>query len=299
MTYGRSRPETIVPYAEKNNIPLMDNALNRWSESKNQFLNMYNYNCPHAIDSGGFNVMANFDSKFPWSVEKYHNWLSQNNGEFIWAAVMDYACEERFDDLFSLDDRIQWTLDNTLKHFDFNPQYKVLPILQGRSFEDYIYCYDYLNDHGINTNHIGLGTVCRISNSQKIIELEKKIRDNTDINYIHGFGVKITALKNGAKFDSFDSQAWVESAKRGKMYKYNGTGLESINMKDDSKKRTVESFKNYYDFASDLMQNDMYVCDSCETVFRNNGKYEELVNNALEENYCEDCAESIYLSLKN
>lgn len=275
MTYARSRPKDIVPYAEENKIGLMTNAAHRWSNTTRKFNKLWGYDTRHIVDSGGYNVQSNF-GMYPWTVKHYHYWLSQNN--FNWAAVMDYACEERFDELHSVQERMQKTVDNTVEHFNLDPQYNLLPVLQGRSVEDYVKSYDMLKDHGIPLEKVGLGTVCRISSSKEIVRTEKAIRDRCkDIEYIHGFGVKINAFKLGATFDSADSQAWVYPASNGRCYTLENGKLGEIAMGDDSRTRTVESFKNYYAYVTKLMGEDIE--------FAETSRYE--INNT--EYMCGDC----------
>lgn len=255
MTYARSQLNDIVPLAEKHNIGLMTNAAHRYSESKEDFLSLYTYNCPHIVDSGGYNIQVNYN-KYPWNVKTYHNWLDSYSHEFDWAAIMDYACEKRFDNIHSVDERVNKTIENTIEHFNIDPNYNILPILQGRSIEKYIESYDRLKDHGIPLKDVGLGTICRISSSDKILETEREIRENCkDIEKIHGFGVKINAYKKGAEFESADSQAWVYPSSNGKVYLQNSSGLTTIKMPENSRKRTVWSFVNYYDYVTKLSDN--------------------------------------------
>lgn len=275
MTYARSRPNELVPWIEEHDVPLLTNAVHRWSEARDTFLSMWEYDTPHVIDAGGYNVQSRFvtksgnlrkgvtafdvvdelQSEYPfyhWTVDEYHQWLKQHSHEFEWATVMDYACEDRFNELWSVEDRVQATLDNTLEQFNKNPSYKLLPVLQGRSVEEYVESYDWLNDHGIPTDHVGLGTICRLSSEKRIVELEKEIREKTDITEIHGFGAKVNAYKHGATFDSADSQAWVYGASNGRVYELDedddGYRLDE-RQSDDSLLRTVRSFKSYYAYV--------------------------------------------------
>lgn len=253
MTYARSRPDDIVPYAEENNVGILSNAYHRYSESKEALLPLWEYDTAHVIDSGGFNVLSNGHAEFPWSVEEYDRALSEY-GNFEWAACMDYACEERFDDIMSVRERMERTVRNCIRHYNLDPDYKVLPVLQGRTLEQYLWCYDKYREFGIPTSHVGLGTVCRLSSTKKIVELENALREKTSIEKIHGFGVKIDAIKNGARFDSMDSQAWVWAASNGQVYRDRGDHLEKEPMPDDSLTRTVESFKNYHSYVSRLQE---------------------------------------------
>lgn len=250
MTFSRDAPGTVVPYAEAHDIPLMTSALTRYGA--NGFNDLWSYATPHAVDSGGYSALARHGD-YPYSVEDYHAWLRQHKDEFEWAAVMDYACERRFDDQFSVQERIDMTVENTIQHFNLDPDYDLLPVLQGRLRFQYLETYDRLRDHGIPTDRVGLGTVCRIESSPKIVQLENEIREATDIEWMHGFGVKITAFKNGASFESADSAAWNVAPSHGKCYIDDETRLNAVSTDNTSNEDIFESFKNYYSYVRRIL----------------------------------------------
>lgn len=251
MTYARSRPDTIVPYAEKHNIGLMTNGAHRWSDATDRFLDLWDYDCPHIVDSGGYNVQSNYGS-YPWTVGEYHRWLTAQSDRFDWAAAMDLACEERFDDLHTVRERVDETVENTVRQFNLDPGYELRPVLQGRSVAHYVWCYDRLVERGIPVEHVGLGTVCRISSMTDIVETEQAVREAcSKVETVHGFGVKVNAFKFGATFDSADSQAWVYKPSNGYVVRDGWDRLIETH-EDDSFTRTVESFKHYHAYASRL-----------------------------------------------
>lgn len=279
MTYARSRPNELIPWIEENDVPLLTNAIHRWSDARDALLSMWEYDTKHVIDAGGYNVMASCVTKggdlcvdedrvyaellkqtpfYPWKLPSYHEWLCEHSDEFAWATVMDYACEERFDVLWPYEDRIEMTLETTIRQFnlleDDGFPYKLLPVLQGRSVDEYVDFYEQLEDYGIPTDHVGIGTVCRMSSEKKIVNFEKRIRERTDVEKLHGFGVKIEAFKHGATFDSADSQAWVYKPSNGAVVLDAGDRLRSVPMPDSSLERTVESFKSYYSYVTRLQQ---------------------------------------------
>jgi hypothetical protein len=287
MGYSRTRPNHIprifegdadveliggelnMVESDHDEIPILTNAMHRWSGPKQEFLGPWEYDTQRVLDSGGYNVQADYSDHngdiydnvsqsdieeqleqdapfYPWTVEQYHGWLFENRQQFEWAAVMDYACEERFDRLWSVEDRIDATIENTIRQFDLHGgEYDLLPVLQGRSLDDYIECYDRLEAAGVPVRKCGLGTVCRLSSSEKIVELEKSLREAREFDYIHGFGVKVDSFSRGATFESADSQAWVWDASHGKESIYNGSGIMTREC-DDSLRRTVVSFREYY-----------------------------------------------------
>lgn len=293
MTYARSRPDYIPKIAsgekdiriedgdlklvdaDHDGMPLLTNAMHRWSDAQEAFLDPWVYDTKRSIDSGGYNVQARYvgadgDLKdeirnndieaelrtdapfFPWTVEEYHNWLAEHRDHFQWAAVMDYACEERFNTLWPYEDRIDFTVENTIRHFDLlGGEYEILPVLQGRSADDYVECYDRLRERGIPVEKVGLGTVCRLSSTQEIVKLEAELRRRRDFEHIHGFGVKRDSYSRGAGFESADSQAWVWDASHGKEVVLRDGSLTSRKC-DDSLRRTVVSFREYYRYVQKL-----------------------------------------------
>lgn len=254
MTYNRSAPRKIIPYIESNDVPVMCISMDRWSEATDQFKEMWDYDTSVIIDSGGFGVLNNSSSDnptYPFSVDEYHQWLSTYSDRFEWAAVMDFACEEQFDDIYSVDERIDKTIENTIYHFDKDPDYDLIPVLQGRLIHQYLECYDRLKDHGIPVDRVGLGTVCRVSESDKIAWLENKLRKNTEIEWMHGFGVKITAIKNGVGFESMDSAAWAMPLKFGKYFELKDNTLEQHLGYEEHKEAAYSSFKAYYEYAEE------------------------------------------------
>ena len=286
MTYARSRPNELVPWIEEHDVPLLTNAIHRYSEAKERHLDMWEYDTRHVIDAGGYNVMASWVTTggglvngktqqdvaeelsestpfYPWTIQQYHEWLCEHRGEFVWATVMDYACEERFDELWSYEDRMKATLDTTIRQYDLlddaGRPYKLLPVLQGRDVDEYVGFYERLEEQGIPTDHVGLGTVCRMSSEKRIVRFEEKIRQRTGVNRFHGFGVKIDAFKHGASFESADSQAWVYGPSNGWMVLDEGDSLRSVDMPDDPLTRTVASFKNYYSYVTRLMHDESAV----------------------------------------
>lgn len=289
MTYARSRPSTLVPYIEKNDIPLLTNAVHRWSDAQEDFLSMWEYDTPHVIDAGGYNVQRQWVTErrqvygemtaehaqeaverdpeghqeeldsgypfYPWTVQQYHEWLESHADELTWATAMDYACEEKFDPLWSVQERVDATFENTLEQYNLDPSYQLLPVLQGRSADEYVDFYERLEDHGLPIDYVGLGTVCRLSSEKKIQEMEQEIRDRTDVEYLHGFGVKVAAFKHGAAFDSADSQAWAYYPSNGTAVISDGGSLRKVEMHEThlSLERTTTSFKEYYSHATDLL----------------------------------------------
>lgn len=257
MTYHYQYPDIILPMCERKNIPMMVNASSRWSDATGRFLDLIHTteSTPLVIDSGGYNVQHNH-GEYPWTVEQYHEWLRNLDRDFEWAAGMDYACEEDFDDIWSVEERRKASLDNLIKHLELDPDYKVLPVLQGRTINQWLEYYDWLEDHGIDTSYVGLGTVCRQANSKKIVEIENALRERTNIDKIHGFGVKIEAYKYGASFETADSEAWAYESANGRVGVFTGGGYERFHCDDDVVRKTT-TFLSYYLYVKHLRHHEV------------------------------------------
>lgn len=220
LTYDGANYEYIAPYLEDFKIPVMKNASNYWLPGGEEWKDLPDWDTELIVDCGGYSIQLKY-GEYPWSIESYNSWLNSQKDKLEWAPVMDYACEERFDDKWHYHERMEKSLENTIAQFDMEQKdWRLVPVLQGRTIHDYLKFYDWLNDHGIPTDMVGLGTVCRLSNTQKIVGIEKKLRKRTDIEHIHGYGVKVEAFKHGAMFDSADSAAWVYPVSFGDYYGY-------------------------------------------------------------------------------
>lgn len=281
MGYSREVPDTIPQWAAENDVGLLSNATQRWSHAQDRFLDMWEYEADHVVDAGGYNVLGQWVRDrvdvgpqgvteelakeaaeadpdglkrelsepapfYPWTVDEYHEWLSEFSHEFEWACVMDYACESKFDPIMPKQVRMDYTIQNTIRQFEKSPAYDLIPVLQGRSFADYIWSHTKLTNHDIPTEYVGLGTVCRISSESRIVELEQDLREHTDVEKIHGFGVKIDAYKMGSTFNTADSAAWVRAPSNCKKYVPTGNGSMKKVDCGDYRERSVESFQNYY-----------------------------------------------------
>lgn len=255
VTYDGTNHQIIRPWMEEHDVPVMKNASNYWRPKEETWRDPPEWDTPLIVDCGGYNVQVKH-GEYPWSVESYNDWLNRNSGKVEWAPPMDYACEERFDDKWSYRKRMEKTLDNTIEQFDLEQDgWDLTPVLQGRSIHDYVEFYEWLRDHGIPTDSVGLGTVCRISNTHEIVSVERKLRKRTKIDNIHGFGVKIEAFKFGATFDSADSAAWVYPVSFGDYYEYSGNPAQGLNREegDDPQENRLKTFQNYYKYVKDIL----------------------------------------------
>jgi len=258
---------TVLPWdpvrdiASENDIPVMENAV-YYHNDTDGFWRRDPPPTTYVIDSGGYTAMDQFGGEFPWTVVEYDRFLREMYDErpFEWAAVMDLACESDFDDILSVEERVDRTIENTVALFDRNPAYPVLPVLQGRTIEEYIECYERLVDHGIDCSYVGLGTVCRLSRQSELRDVERAIRTRTGVESIHAFGVKISSFDYGVTFETVDSKAWSWKLMFGLQYEHDGADRDGIpalrtSEYDDDKPTAIakqQSFRSYYQRANAL-----------------------------------------------
>lgn len=94
----------------------------------------------------------------------------------------------------------------------------LMPVLQGYSLKSYLDHIDMYGDRLKPGMYVGVGSVCKRNGDVRQIEailsaIKKKRRDL----YLHGFGLKTTALASGVVRDclhSADSMAWSFAARR-------------------------------------------------------------------------------------
>ena len=262
MTVNSNRRQ-LEPLVEDGDILVMRNVM--------QFRNTDSlrvskpYAGRYVLDSGGYTAMDEFGGEFPWTVSEYHEWARKMYAEhpFEWVAVMDLACEPAFDDEISVAERIDRTVENTVALLDHDPSYPVLPVLQGREINQWLTCYDKLRDYGIDPDYAGIGTLCRQTSGNRIKEIVRAIRARTNIDAFHGFGVKSTAFKAGARFETADSQAWSWPIKYGIMLELaeeSPTRLRRVDVNDCDADVHRRTFEAYYKHTSRL-QREAYPTD--------------------------------------
>lgn len=268
MTVNCNRDQ-LKSLVESGGIQVMRNVMQ--FNSKNGLSVRQPYADNYVLDSGGYTAMDEFGGDFPWTVTEYHQWAKEmyETHPFQWVATMDLACEPAFDDVISVSERIERTVNNTIDLLEHDPEYPVLPVLQGREVEQWLDCYDRLRDHGINPEFAGIGTLCRQTSGYKIKEIVRALRTRTDIDAFHGFGVKSTAFKAGVKLESADSQAWSWPVKYGiQLQLTNDTPpkLERVDVTDESEDVHKKSFNAYYQYTSRLQQEAYTDCTTKQTV---------------------------------
>ncbi len=86
-------------------------------------------------------------------------------------------------------------------------------MLQGWSTQDYLRCVGYYDESGVDLTGeplVGVGSVCRRQHSREVRDIVAALRGLR----LHGFGMKLTGLRNCAEsLVSADSLAWSWAAR--------------------------------------------------------------------------------------
>jgi len=173
------------------------------------------------MDSGAFTTVTTHGG-YPEGVEEYAAIIRRfaNCGRLVAAVAQDYMCEsfvlertgltvadhqrltvERYDDLMACD----------------VAGVQIMPVLQGYEPAEYA---DHIRQYGDRLTHgmwVGVGSVCkRNRNPGSVVAVLEAIHAVRPDLRLHGFGVKITALRNQRVrelFYSSDSMAWSFAAR--------------------------------------------------------------------------------------
>lgn len=167
------------------------------------------------IDSGGF-YSSMVTGGYTKTNEEYLQFIEKIMPEYF--ALRDYPCEPQLLKKHNLTvkQNIQRTVDNHIALLDLLPKYCInsepIPVIQGWQKEDYLNCIDAFEDQGLMSDYMAIGSVCRRTATSNIREIVMSVRDNIPSWIkLHGFGLKLTALKDLAIWKalySVDSGAW-------------------------------------------------------------------------------------------
>ena len=167
------------------------------------------------IDCGGF-FSSLKSGRYTSSDQEYLEYVRKWQPK-AWA-LRDYPCEPQLLQLRgrSAQENVLRTVDHhrsliTLAE-DQGLQDTAVPVLQGWTVEDYLYCLDRFRDEGLVRDYMAIGSVCRRGQIGQIVKIVTAIRrELPGWVRLHGFGLKYTALKERAIWDalySVDSGAW-------------------------------------------------------------------------------------------
>jgi hypothetical protein len=175
------------------------------------------------LDSAGY-VLASRYRGFPWSITDYMALAASY--PFRRIAAADYCCEHEIaNDRDEVLDRISRTVATNRecreRAADLGIIDRLMPVLQGRTPEDYGRCAEALHLSMLPGTVIGVGSMCRrdIHGPEGLIAVVSYLDRVLPIGVrLHLFGVKGTALPwllpFAGRVASIDSQAWGTAARR-------------------------------------------------------------------------------------
>ena len=161
------------------------------------------------LDSGGFVALHRWGD-YPFTPEQYLALVQERAPTF--AASMDYPCEPNISRGCNTtnEDRITATVE--LAHFLCGRDSRIIPVLQGYTIAEYAACWDQLDRKLPSIRRLAVGSLCRRQSSSAINTLSWGLRQVIPNSVsVHGFGLKLTALRYPevrALFDSVDTNAW-------------------------------------------------------------------------------------------
>lgn len=174
------------------------------------------------LDSGAFREIEKF-GKYRHSPAEYAaevNRLATINPGLSAAVSQDYMCEAYMLEKTGLTiaDHQRLTIERYDALLPLIPNVYLMPVLQGYSLKSYLDHIDQYGDRLKPGMYVGVGSVCKRNGDVRQIEailsaIKRKRRDL----YLHGFGIKTTALSSGVVRDclhSADSMAWSFAARR-------------------------------------------------------------------------------------
>lgn len=162
------------------------------------------------VDSGGYSFFHK-DGVFDERIDKYLKFVKRHNADHF--ANRDYPCEPDLverrgstilqNQLMTLHNQVELETYITDEYPElFN---RFVAVLQGWTLDDYLFMADYLNDHGLLTDLVGIGSVCRRNATVDIKEIILGIKSQFPIIDLHGFGIKFDVLRDIEIWDSLYS----------------------------------------------------------------------------------------------
>ncbi len=172
------------------------------------------------MDSGAFTEISTHGA-YRHEPEEYAEQVRRwaKCGNMLAAVSQDYMCEPFIIEKAGLTVREhqQRTVDRYLAIRGACPGIYIMPVLQGYSANDYqrhVAMYGALLSHGA---WVGVGSVCkRNGNIGPMLSVVRAIKELRPDLRLHGLGVKLTSLGEGAIRDSFwsaDYMAWSFAAR--------------------------------------------------------------------------------------
>ncbi len=207
------------------------------------------------VDSGGF-PSSFIHNGYNKSDSEYLHFVKKTKATYF--ALRDYPCEPQILQKYNVTvrDQILRTVEHHIKLLDLLSNYdlsaKPIPVIQGWEIEEYLFCLDEFREHGLISEYMAIGSLCRRNATTQIRKIILTVRDELkDSIKLHGFGVKLSALKNKAVWDalySVDSAAWDFDARWHRYRKkVNASAFEASLMLAKNYINKIENLKRKYE----------------------------------------------------
>ena len=237
------------------NLNLLFSAGYMWRSKRFQPLIRQGYTGKVFIDSGGYQFITKFKD-YHYTPKQYIDYCLGQNPDVY--ASMDYPCEPEVQrkNNVTVKEQINKTIKNNITLLELNPIKKPMPVIQGWEKEDYVYCIDELGKYGLISDYMAIGSLCVRKNSVYPI-LKEVVNNLPSWVKLHGFGMKITNLKNRYMFEHFyscDSMAWLFVHKLGRFYLFTGSRMIEIDSRSrvNDLERASLSLRAYLEYINHL-----------------------------------------------
>lgn len=152
------------------------------------------------LDTGGY-LLLNKYGRYPFSPDNFANLVSQLQPDFY--GTPDYPCEPDISrglrGLMSNEERIKATVEQAVKLAELEPllgrRPQMVPIIQGYSLDEYIYCLDLYKNAAMLRPYMAVGSMCRRANSPELLAILPRLHDYAEslgVHALHLFGLRLT-----------------------------------------------------------------------------------------------------------
>jgi len=152
------------------------------------------------VDSGGF-PSSYIHNGYNKTDRQYLIYVIRNKATYY--ALRDYPCEPQILRRHNITvyDQIDRTLTHHIKLLELHDRLAVsatpVPVIQGWRMEHYHECIDLFREHGLISNYMAIGSLCRRHQVKKIRRIILGVRrELPSWVKLHAFGTKISVLRN-------------------------------------------------------------------------------------------------------
>jgi hypothetical protein len=182
-------------------INVMFSAAGFWDNGRREWRRKHKFRSNFGVkwlDCGGF-TMLNQYSEYPFSTINLANLIAYLRPDFY--VPKDYPCEPQISrslGLMNNHERIEATIKNAAELAEWEGQLRgtMIPVIQGYSLEEYLYCLDLYDQAGLIRDYMAVGSMCRRVNDDELGWLIPGIyyaAQRLGCSKLHFFGLKLSA----------------------------------------------------------------------------------------------------------